>query len=254
MPRGCPWGVDCPPASAGAARTRACGCSLEKVSMRSRKVWLAACAAAVSVLAACSSDDDPSSPVTNEQANRPGAAGAPGTTTTPATTPSNPAPTGGAETPPPPQRVSENNGAAAGSNSVDAGAGDAGAPADAGAVAAQDAGGTPPGNPPPGNGGNPPPPNPVGFSNVFQLLLDNCGTCHGANAPNNRPRFAQAGNQAASYAVTQANGVAANIIAEAVTARTMPPSCNRGALGTGTCLDANEAAQLQAWLAQGAQP
>jgi hypothetical protein len=54
--------------------------------------------------------------------------------------------------------------------------------------------------------------------------------------------------------VTQANGVAATIIAEAVTQRSMPPSCNRGALGTGTCLDANEAAQLQAWLAQGAQP
>jgi uncharacterized membrane protein len=94
----------------------------------------------------------------------------------------------------------------------------------------------------------------VGFSDVFQLLLDNCGTCHGANAPNNRPRFAQAGNEAASYAVTQANGVAAEIISEAVTQRSMPPSCNRGALGTGTCLDADEAAQLQAWLAQGAQP
>jgi uncharacterized membrane protein len=94
----------------------------------------------------------------------------------------------------------------------------------------------------------------VGFSDVFQLLLDNCGTCHGANAPNGRPRFAQAGNEAASYAATQVNGVAAQIIAEAVTARSMPPSCNRGALGTGTCLDANEAAQLQAWLAQGAQP
>lgn len=150
----------------------------------------------------------------------------------------------------PPQRVNENNAAAAGNNTVDAGPGDAGAPAlaDAGAVAAPDAGRTPPGNP-----GNPPPANPVGFSDVFQLLLDNCGSCHGANAQG-RPRFAQAGNEAASYAATQANGVAAQIIAEAVTARTMPPSCNRGALGTGTCLDANEAAQLQAWLAQGAQP
>jgi hypothetical protein len=170
----------------------------------------------------------------------------------------------------PPPRVDANSGAAAGNNSVDAGAVDAGAPAlaDAGAVAAPDAGGTPPGNPPgnnppgnpPGNNppgnppGNNPPPNAVGFSNVFQLLLDNCGTCHGATAPNNRPRFAQAANQAASYAATQANGVAAQIITEAVTQRTMPPSCNRGALGTGTCLDANEAAQLQAWLTQGAQP
>jgi uncharacterized membrane protein len=149
----------------------------------------------------------------------------------------------------PPSRVDQNNGAAAGNNAVDAGLGDAGAPpaTDAGAVAT-DAGGTP-GNQP----GNPPPPNSVGFANVFQLLLDNCGSCHGANAPNNRPRFAQAGNQAASYAATM-NGVAAEIIAEAVTARTMPPSCNRGALGTGTCLDADEAAQLQAWVAQGARP
>ena len=219
--------------------------------MRSRNVWLAACAAAVSVLAACSGDDDPSKPIVNEQANRPGAAGASGTSNPPAS-PATPAPTGSNEAMTPPPVASGNNGAAAGSNSADAGAGDAGAPAaaDAGAAAAADAGGPPPGNQP----GNPPPPNAVGFSNVFQLLLDNCGTCHGANAPNNRPRFAQAGNQAASYAVTQANGVAADMIAEAVTARTMPPSCNRGALGTGTCLDANEAAQLQAWLAQGAQP
>ena len=221
--------------------------------MRSRKVWLAACAAAVSALAACSGDDDPSTPVMSGLTNQPGAAGAASTSTPPAT-PSTPAPSGGTETMTPPSRVDQNNGAAAGDNAVDAGPGDAGAPApaDAGATAAADAG--PQGNPPPGNQPGNPPPNSVGFSDVFQLLLDNCGGCHGANAPNNRPRFAQAGNEAASYAATQANGVAAEIIAEAVTARTMPPSCNRGALGTGTCLDANEAAQLQAWLTQGAQP
>jgi hypothetical protein len=98
----------------------------------------------------------------------------------------------------------------------------------------------------------------VAFSDVFQLLLDSCGDCHGANAPSNRPRFAQMGSEAASYAATQAgaNGgtVAEQIVEQAVTARTMPPACGGGALGTGACLDANQAASLRAWLAQGAQP
>ena len=223
--------------------------------MRSRMIWVAACAAAVSALAACSGDDDHPTPTMNQLSNQPGAAGAPGTPAAPSITSQTPAPSGGGETPPPPQRVNTNNGTAAGSNSADAGAGDAGLSAsDAGAPAAADAGAPPPRNPP----GNPPPASPVGFSDVFQLLLDNCGSCHGANAPGNRPRFAQAGNEMASFMATQAmsNGgtVAARIIARAVTARTMPPACGGGALGTGQCLDANEAAQLQAWLAQGAQP
>jgi hypothetical protein len=71
-----------------------------------------------------------------------------------------------------------------------------------------------------------------------------------------RPRFAIAGNEAASFDATllmsQQQLVSARIIARAVTVRDMPPSCNRGALGTGTCLTPGEAAQLQAWVDDGA--
>jgi len=156
-----------------------------------------------------------------------------------------------------PPLANGNGGVAAGSSQADAGTADAGD----GTPAAGDAGGTPPArdagappvvNPPPGGDA-------VGFSDVFPLLVTNCGNCHGANAPGNRPRFAQAGNEAASFTATQANSpnggaVSARIIARAVTTRDMPPACGRAALGTGACLDATEAAQLQAWLTQGALP
>jgi hypothetical protein len=97
----------------------------------------------------------------------------------------------------------------------------------------------------------------VAFGEVFPILVASCGNCHGANAPGNRPRFAQAGNEAASLTATQAmsgGGVVSDrIVARAVTTRDMPPACGRGALGTGACLDAAEAALLQAW-AQDVQP
>ena len=100
---------------------------------------------------------------------------------------------------------------------------------------------------------------PSGLKEGQDLFQTNCGNCHGANAPNNRPRFAQTGNEAASFTATQAtspNGgpVSGRIIARAVTTRDMPPACGRGALGTGACLDATEAAQLQTWVTQGGQP
>jgi hypothetical protein len=227
--------------------------------MRSRMIWLMACAA-VSTLAACSGDDSAADPVRAGLPNQPGTGGSSNVDPLP------PAATGtgatGTEAMTTPPRATGNNGVASGAGALDAGAGaeDAGAaPSDAGATPSprpDAAGNPPPGNPPPGN--PPPAGDAVGFSDVFQLLLDNCGNCHGANAPGNRPRFAQAGNEAASFTATQAmsNGglVSARIIARAVTARTMPPACGGAMLGTGACLDATEAAQLQAWVAQGALP
>lgn len=96
----------------------------------------------------------------------------------------------------------------------------------------------------------------VSFSEVHPILVQNCGNCHGN--PNGLPGFAQA-NEDAAYAETQEIGnggqlIAQRIIARAVTARTMPPACGGGALGTGACLSADEAADLQAWLADGALP
>jgi hypothetical protein len=95
----------------------------------------------------------------------------------------------------------------------------------------------------------------VGFSDVFQLLVTSCGNCHGANAPNNRPKFAQTGNEAASFAVTQtasgAGTIADRIIAEAVTGSDMPPAC---ANNQNACLGAAQKAELQAWVDQGANP
>ncbi|MEO8178555.1 MAG: hypothetical protein ABI895_06960 [Deltaproteobacteria bacterium] len=216
-------------------------------------IWLVACAA-VSALAACSEDDGAKDPMMAGLPNQPGSGGSAGSGAAPITPA--PAGTGGSatETVTPPPRATGNG--AVGGNARDAGAIDEDELAD---------GGTPPGadaavNPPPVNPPVTPPPagDPVGFSDVFQLLVDSCGGCHGANAPGNRPRFAQAGNEAASFTATQAmsNGglVSARIVARAVTARNMPPACGGAMLGTGACLDAAEAAQLQAWVSQGAQP
>lgn len=226
--------------------------------MRSRMIWLVACAA-VSALAACSGDDSATDPIQTGLPNQPGAGGSSSSVDPPP-----PAATGtggtGTEAMTAPPRATGNSGVASGAAALDAGAADGGAaPSDAGATPPprpDAAVNPPPGNPPPGN--PPPAGDAVGFSDVFQLLLDNCGNCHGANAPGNRPRFAQAANEAASFTATQAmsNGalVSARIIARAVTARTMPPACGGAMLGTGACLDATEAAQLQAWVAQGALP
>jgi mono/diheme cytochrome c family protein len=96
----------------------------------------------------------------------------------------------------------------------------------------------------------------VTFAQVFPVLVASCGNCHGANAPGNRPRFAQAGNEAASFTATQGMSgggvVSARIVVRGVTDRDMPPACNGNALGTGQCLDVAEGALLQAWVAQGA--
>jgi hypothetical protein len=59
---------------------------------------------------------------------------------------------------------------------------------------------------------------------------------------------------AATQALSNNAPVSTRIIARAVTARSMPPSCNGGALGTGTCLTQADAAELQAWVNQGANP
>ncbi len=98
----------------------------------------------------------------------------------------------------------------------------------------------------------------VTFSDVFPLLVTECGNCHGANAPGGRPRFAIGNNEAASYAATQQTAqqqrVAARIVTRAVIQRTMPTGCNGGALGTGTCLTEEQAELLQQWEDQGALP
>ena len=108
----------------------------------------------------------------------------------------------------------------------------------------------------PDAGGPDPNEDAVSFSDVFPILVDNCGGCHGN--PNGLPGFAQANNEAASYAESQqvvgGQQIAARIIARAVTARTMPPQCQAGQLGQGACLSVAEAAELQAWVADGALP
>jgi hypothetical protein len=215
--------------------------------MRSRMMWWVACAA-VSVLAACSEDDSAKDATMAGLPNQPGAGGS--SSTDSMTPPPVGAGGSGTEAMATPPRAMGNDGTAAGSNTMDAGL------ADAGELATGDAGGPDAAvNPPPGN----PPPAAVGFSDVFPLLVTNCGNCHGANAPGNRPRFAQAGNEAASFTATQGMSggdvVSDRIIARAVTQRDMPPACNGAMLGTvAACLDVAEAAQLQAWVAQGAQP
>jgi uncharacterized membrane protein len=108
----------------------------------------------------------------------------------------------------------------------------------------------------PDAGGPDPVEDPLSFSEVHPILVANCGNCH--SNPQGLPAFAQA-NEAAAYAETQETGnggqlIAQRIIVRAVTARTMPPACGGGALGTGQCLDADEAADLQTWVADGAEP
>ncbi len=246
--------------------------------MRSGMLWRLASAAALCTVVGCSEDND--SPVTMAGLpNQPGAAGSSSGSGVPSPAPANPssptAPTGNnGESPGVTQQMpgGMNGGVSAGA--VDAGGGEE-PEADAGAVE-PDAGAPPPANPPPANPppanpppanpppaepppANPPPPEAVGFSEVFPVLVTACGNCHGANAPGARPRFAQAGNEAASLAASlaaapQGGTVAARIIVRAITQRNMPPACGGGALGTGACLDQAEADLLQAWVDQGSQP
>ncbi|MEO8185418.1 MAG: hypothetical protein ABI895_41955 [Deltaproteobacteria bacterium] len=96
------------------------------------------------------------------------------------------------------------------------------------------------------------------FDAAYQVLVDNCGSCHGNDAltSTDRPAFAQT-NIEAAFAVAdgaspRGGTIATRIIAEGVTNRDMPPACNGGALGTGQCLTQAEANILTAWVAAGA--
>jgi hypothetical protein len=215
---------------------------------------LVAISAAVSLAIACSDDPEESTTqLPNQPSGNAGSGGSAGAPNAPSPAASG---SGGTEsTTPPPLAQGGSTGMNAGQNQ--AGTGGAAPVADAGVTpAAPDAGG-PTGTP---DAGDDEPDDTVTFADVFPLLVQECGNCHGAGAP--RPPFAQAGNQGASFTATQQNStgqgagqlVNVRIIARAVTNRTMPPGCNMGQLGTGTCLDANQAALLQQWFNQGALP
>jgi hypothetical protein len=138
---------------------------------------------------------------------------------------------------------------------------------DAGAIDA-DSGGAPDGGVEPGEadagvpdagGGEaeepPPADDVVTFAQVFAVVQPSCGNCHGGGG---LPAFAQA-NQAAAYAVTQGTAndgdfLYDEMVQRAVVERTMPPGCGGQALGTGACLSVADAALLQAWVDDGAQP
>jgi hypothetical protein len=139
--------------------------------------------------------------------------------------------------------------AAAGTAGTGAGAPGAAGTAGMGPMVEADAGAEPPDEPPPMM---------VGFSDVAAILQDNCGDCHGMPG-GFLPAFAQ-DDVAAAYEVTQQtsnNGddlYSERIVARAVVERTMPPACFGDDLGTDECLSEDEAALLEAWLAQGALP
>jgi hypothetical protein len=222
--------------------------------------WLqslvAACAACSIGVVACS-DDDPETgidPLQGEGGNagsassNAGAAGSPGAGGTAR---------GG--------QGGSGGGAAAGSGAGGAAAGAAGAPAAAagaagapGAAGTAGAAGSGPdvGEPDAGGGGTDGDgePEPGEFAVAFEVLRNNCVPCHSNGG--GLPQFAQADEDLA-FAVTQANGnggapISERIVVRAVDLRTMPPSCGGGALGTGTCLTADEAADLEDWVEAGA--
>jgi uncharacterized membrane protein len=103
---------------------------------------------------------------------------------------------------------------------------------------------------------DPGPPEEVGFSDVFTILQDNCGACHGMPG-SLLPAFAQ-DDEDAAYAVTQDtsnNGddlYSERIVARAVEERSMPPLCGGGDLGAFGCLSEEDAELLEAWVEQGA--
>jgi hypothetical protein len=128
-------------------------------------------------------------------------------------------------------------------------AGEAGAAGAAGAGAAPglpDAGAEPPAEEPP------PDEDVVGFSDVYGLLVTQCGGCHSGN-PAFLPGFAQP-DEAAASALVQPGGLADRIYARAVVDRTMPPDCDGGDFGDPGCVSEEEAALLQAWADGGYQP
>ncbi len=220
------------------------------------------CAVCVAGGVACS-DDDPDGGIANPPANG-GSAGAAGSAGAGGSAGQGGA-AGGAVT----AGSGGSAGAAAGAS------GGAGAPgvavtSDAGVVVSAPDAGDGPGEPDAG-GGDPGPVDPgpvdpvpvdpeptVTFGDVFPVLVARCGGCHGANAPGARPRFAVTGNEAASFAATQAMSqgavVSARIITLAVNQGSMPPACGGGDPGQAGCISVAEATQLSAWVDQGAQP
>jgi hypothetical protein len=139
--------------------------------------------------------------------------------------------------------------AAAGTAGTGAGAPGAAGTAGMGPMVEADAGAEPPDDQPPMM---------VGFSDVATILQDNCGDCHGMPG-GFLPAFAQ-DDEAAAYEVTQQTSnnlddlYSERIVVRAVVERTMPPACFGDDLGTDECLSEDEAALLEAWLAQGALP
>jgi hypothetical protein len=140
-------------------------------------------------------------------------------------------------------------GAGAGAKRAAAGAaGEAGAGAVPGLP---DAGAEPAAEEPPAE--DPPPDEDVvGFSDVYGLLVTQCGQCHSGN-PAFLPGFAQP-DEAAASALVLPGGLADRIYARAVTDRTMPPDCDAGDFGDPGCVSEEEAALLQAWADGGYQP
>jgi uncharacterized membrane protein len=92
----------------------------------------------------------------------------------------------------------------------------------------------------------------VGFSDVYELLVANCGGCH-SGTPAYLPAFAQPDEGAAS-ALVQPGGLADRIYARAVADRTMPPACRGGNFGDSGCVSEEDAVLLQAWADAGYQP
>jgi hypothetical protein len=211
--------------------------------------WFVAACAACSVSVVACSDEDPETEVDPLQ----GASGNAGSSSNAGAAGS--AGSGGASTG---CQGGNSGGAAAGSGAGGAAAGSsaggsanaAGAAGTAGAAGA--AGSGPDVGEPDAGGGEEP--EEGQFTAAFQVLRNNCVPCH-ANG-GGLPQFAQVDEDLA-FAVTQGNGAGGvpiydRIIARAVTARTMPPTCNGGAFGTGTCLTTDEAETLEDWVADGA--
>jgi hypothetical protein len=236
---------------------------MEKCRMRSSLTWLALLCSVAAGSWSCSSSDDSSGPSQSGTEQLQGGTGGTGAAALPPANTAASTSAGGTGTvaapTQPATRTPENavpvgidegqNNQSGGVQSADAGAKeDAGRPEteapDAGAsvppVAEADAGVAA-----------------VTFANVFPILVTDCGSCHGANARNGLPQFAQQGNQAASFAATQGMSmsdlVSNRIIQRAVFQRSMPPACRAAALDSPNCLTQSDADELQAWVNQGAK-
>jgi len=228
--------------------------------MRPWNVTVLICAACVAGATACSDDDQstgrgaltPSAGAAGASAagsaGRGGSAGAAGPGSSAG---SNAGGTGGSNA-----GGGGNAGLAGAAGSVGAGAaGEAGAAGAGEAPGEPDAGAPPPAEEPPAEEppAEEPPPDEdvVTFSDVYGLLVTNCGGCH-SGEPAYLPDFAQPDEAAASDSV-QPGGLADRIYARTVTLRTMPPACRGGDFGDPGCVSEEEAALLQAWADGGYQ-